>query len=90
MSKELEALELLDDYILLDEYDRSIRGVDVAKITLTQALTELETLRAKEIPTKPEIVNDKAFCKCGYQVFIDCDINYCSHCGKKLDWEGLK
>ena len=47
MSKELEALELLDNYILLDEYDEHVYGIDIAKNILKQALTELETLQKK-------------------------------------------
>jgi len=40
MSKEIEALELIDSYIKLDEYDRETSGVADAIRLLRKTLTE--------------------------------------------------
>jgi len=59
-----------------------------------EALTELERLRKKEMPMKPneiELVDlepSVGVCDCGKEVYSF--ENYCSSCGQKLDWSDEK
>jgi len=78
----------------LDEkrYISGIRGMSIIKTTTLEnvkfILTDYERLLKKETPMKPIIdKNEIAICQsCDNQVFVDCDLFYCSTCGQKLDW----
>ena len=65
-----------------------------SKSKLDEALTELERLRKKEMPMKPneiELVDlepSVGVCDCGKEVYSF--ENYCSSCGQKLDWSDEK
>ena len=58
-----------------------------------QAMNTLKKLVAKETPKKPKIdsaKNGTVYCicpKCGENLMLSLDRNYCGACGQKIDWE---
>ena len=91
MSKELEALELIDDYITLDDYDKETKGIAEAIRLVKKALKRNE-------PSKVIIHEDIGSFECSnctkngvtdrlWMFSIFGEYKHCPECGSKLDWE---